>query len=317
MLQIFTKIILIFVLLCFSLEASAEMKILVSPKGNHASFWTNVGQGAVAAGKELGAEITIRGPKFENDYEGQARIIRFGIAKDFDAIVLAPTHDQYLEEALMQAIEKGIKVVLVDSGLDSAFQLPLVASDNSMGGSMAAEYLGSLLDESGKVILARHLEGHVSTQKREQAFKDTLSTHYPQLAIAAEPYVGLSRGEAYYVIKAHLKEQKIDGIFCDSEEASLGIIKALKDMPAGDKPKFIGFDFNQTIHDAIQDGIMDATIVQNPYQMGYQGTLLANRMINDQDVPTQHFTDLLLVTRENISTPAVQQVIGQYLPASE
>ena len=113
------------------------------------------------------------------------------------------------------------------------------------------------------------------------------------------------------------QEQEVDGIFCDSEEASLGVLKVLLELPDAGKLIFIGFDYNKVIEQSILEGVMEATIVQNPYQMGYKGVLLACELLQGKGVAAQVFTDLVLVTRENLFSPEVQNVIRQYVPVKQ
>ena len=182
---------------------------------------------------------------------------------------------------------------------------------------MAADYIAFLLGNSGKVILARHIEGHNSTMEREKVFLDTLASNYSQIAVVADPYVGASKGKAYHAVSTLLREQQVDAIFCDSEEASLGILLALSEKPGRNKPKFIGFDFNETIREAILSGEMSGTFVQNPYQMGYQGVTSAHRLLNSEEVAANTFTEVLLITSKNIESMEVQKVVKQYLSPQE
>lgn len=174
-------------LLLFTSVASAlaEAKVLVIPKGSQASFWKHLGDGALQAGKDIGLTVVIRGPKVENQHDAQVRIINFGIQQKFDAIILAPNHEDVTASVLAEAVAQGIRIVLVDSDMTSEHHSSLIASNNGGAGRMAADYIASILGNSGKVILARHIEGHRSTMKREQVFLDTLVSKYPHISVVA------------------------------------------------------------------------------------------------------------------------------------
>ncbi|BHH82491.1 substrate-binding domain-containing protein [Desulforhopalus sp. 52FAK] len=308
------QIFLLHLFLCISVSnALAVTKVLVIPKGSRASFWKNLGYGALHAGREFGLTVSIRGPRYEDNHNAQTYIVDYGIKNQYDAIVLAPNHEAIAADILNEAVANNIRIVLVDSDMTSEHHSTLVASDNDMAGKMAANHIATILGNSGRIILARHIRGHGSTQKREEAFLDTLQTNFPKIKVIADPYVGASKGEAFHVILGLLNQETIDAIFCDSEEASLGILKALKNIAKENRPRFIGFDFNETIRQAIIRGDMDATIVQNPYQMGYKAVTIANQLIENQDVPEKVYTDLILVTQENIESSKVLKVINQYL----
>ncbi|WP_163338546.1 substrate-binding domain-containing protein [Desulfopila sp. IMCC35008] len=303
---------------CTATAIYAKHEVLVIPKGEKATFWALVSEGAMKAGRTLGVEVTVRAPFSENHHDAQLHIIEYGIKQKVDAIVLAPNHESATAPALKHAVEKGIKVVLVDSDMTSSYHTCVIASNNAIAGKMAADHLAALIGNSGKVILARHIKGHASTQKREQSFLETLVSEYPQIQVVADPYVGASMGEAYRTMSYLLRDQPdVKGIFSVGEEASLGILRALNEGRYTSEIKFIGFDFNVTVREALFSNGMDATILQNPFQMGYMGVEIANRLILEEKVEPLLYTDMLLVSKENMFTPEVQRIIRYYLEPKE
>jgi ABC-type sugar transport system substrate-binding protein len=54
---------------------------------------------------------------------------------------------------------------------------------------------------------------------------------------------------------------------------------------------------------------MDATIAQDPHQIGYLGVKTAHRLIQNKPVAEKIYTDTVLITAENIHTDAVGQFI--------
>lgn len=304
--------------LCTATTIYANHEVLVIPKGEKATFWTLVSEGAMKAGKALGVEVTVRAPFAEDQHDAQVLIIEYGIQQKVDAIVLAPNHESATALALKKAVEKGIKVVLIDSDMTTSHHACVVKSNNAIAGKMAADHLAALIGQSGKVILARHIQGHASTQKREQSFLQTLVSEYPQIQVVAAPFVGASKGEAYRMIKELLRDHPdVQGIFSVGEEASLGILRALNEGQYTSKIKFIGFDFNAAIREALFSNGMDATILQNPFQMGYMGVEMANKLILEEKVKPLLYTDMLLVSKESMFTPEVQHILRHYLEPKE
>lgn len=289
--------------------AFANTRVLVIPKGSTATFWEIVGQGALQAGKELGISVTIRGPHSEDKRQAQINIVEYGIKQKFDAIVLAPNHVDKTAPALKRAVATGIKVVLIDSAMTSAYHSSFIESDNYRAGQVAAEHIASMVEGSGKVILARHIKGHASTFQREKGFMDTITSTYPDIHVVADPYVGRSTGEAYHFFSDLLRKLTgIEAIFAVNEETTIGILRAIKSREFQPKIKFMGFDFNPAIRSALLDNIMSATIVQNPFHMGYLGVKTAVQLTRNEQVPSKINTGLIMVTRENINSAEVKKV---------
>jgi ribose transport system substrate-binding protein len=314
----FTRICALHILfiLFFTTHVWGRTKILVIPKGTQATYWQSVVAGARQAGEDLGVEVTIRAPFTETQHESQLRIIDFGIRQGFKAIVLAPNHKELVVPALEKAAAQGIKIVLIDSGTHSSYHAPLICSDNYAAGKMAANYIASQIGDSGKIILVRHMSGHLSTSNREQAFIDTIGTDHPGLKIVEDPYVGSSQGEAYHRILEILKQVRdVDGIFAVGEEVTLGTLRALEDSENKMVQRdimVIGFDLNTIILNALRDHTLRATILQNPERIGYLGVETASRLIQGEVVPDQIYTELMLITDENIDTDQAQEAVGRY-----
>src|SRR5574341_1324719 len=97
--------------------AKSQPQILVSPKGLVHNFWVTVKAGADSAGKELGAEIIWKGPAQETDIAGQIAILEDYINKRVDAIVLAACDTKALNSLIDRAMDNGIPVITIDSGV--------------------------------------------------------------------------------------------------------------------------------------------------------------------------------------------------------
>src|SRR5437879_6239269 len=117
-------------LLCFCLllggcrEAQEKiLRILLIPKGLTHQFWQSILRGAQRAARDLAAkgikvEIIWDGPLRESDSLAQIRIIDRRISTEVDGIILAPQHSRTLIAPVKRAIDAGIPVVIIDSGLD-------------------------------------------------------------------------------------------------------------------------------------------------------------------------------------------------------
>jgi ribose transport system substrate-binding protein len=124
----------------------------VIPKGTTHEFWKSVHAGAAQAAKEAGnVEIFWKGPLQENDTDGQINVVQEFITKKVDGLVLAPLDSQALIGSVKDAREHGIPTVIFDSGLgDEGVIVSFVATDNYVGGALAARRLAEVLGEQPK-----------------------------------------------------------------------------------------------------------------------------------------------------------------------
>ena len=125
--------------------------IAVLPKGVGHQFWLTVRAGADAAGEEFNANIVWNGPDKETEIAKQINIVQDMISRRVDAIVMAACDENALVDVINQAMDAGIPVITIDSGVKSDRPLSFVATDNVAAARMAAETLADLIGEKGEV----------------------------------------------------------------------------------------------------------------------------------------------------------------------
>lgn len=322
-----TLAILLSILFATTAPAAADKiyRIAVIPKGATHEFWKAVHAGAIKAQRELAekgikVEIIWKGPLKEDDRDQQIQVVENFMTRRVDGMVLAPLDSQALVAPVANATKTGIPVVIIDSDLKSDKHISFVATDNYQGGCLAAEHLAKLLDGKGNVILLRYAVGSASTEAREAGFLDTLKKHPGLKLVSSDQYGGATRETAYQASQNLLNRyrREVNGVFAPNESTAIGMTKALRDLgKGGGKVKMVGFDANaQSLVDLKQNDVQ-GIIVQNPFRMGYDGTLAVMKNLQGQPVEKRVDTGVTLVTLENMEQPAIKELIhpplDQYL----
>jgi ribose transport system substrate-binding protein len=209
-----------------------KWRVMVIPKGTTHVFWKTIHAGAVKAAQELGnVEVIWQGPQKEDERSQQIQLVQNAIASGVDGIVLAPLDSKALVKPVEEAVAKGIPVVIIDSGLESAKIVSYVATDNYNGGILAARRLGELLKGQGKIVLLRYAIGSASTEEREKGFTDTIAGDFPGIAFLSDTeYAGATSDTAQQKgqnLVTRFRGQ-IDGIFCPNESSTVGMLRALE-----------------------------------------------------------------------------------------
>ena len=296
----------------------AQIKVLVVPKGTQTVFWKNVAAGAQKAGGELGIQVTYRGPLSQDQHQAQVHIVEFGIRKHYDAIVLAPNHVELPAPALKAAVARGIKVVLIDSNMNSHHHTSFIESNNYEAGEKAADYAAGLINGAGNLALVRFMQHHASTHEREQGFIDRLEARYPHVSLTAQVRGGSTVGSAYHCVSKLLAQSpSMEVIFSVNEPTTMGALRALRERHLQEKIKLIGFDSNTEINKAILSGEMAATIAQDPFNIGYMGVITAHRLVQGEAVPPRIHTDTVLIDAGNYHTAKVAEIIRSNTPPVE
>ena len=302
---------------CGKKSDGKTFSIAVIPKGTTHEFWKSIHAGAMKAQQELAAkgvavEVIWKGPLREDDRDQQIQVVENFTSRKVSGIVLAPLDSQALVNPVVNAVQAGVPVIVMDSGLKSDKQISFVATDNFKGGQLAGEHMAKLLGGKGNVILLRYAVGSASTEEREKGFLETLGK-FPEIKlISADQYAGPTRETSYQASQNLLNRfgNEVNGIFCVNENSTIGMTKALRDIgKAGGKVKMIGFDSgSQSVLD-LKNGDVQALTVQNPLLMGYLSVTEMVKHLQGEKVESRIDTGVVLVTPENMEQPDIKELL--------
>jgi ribose transport system substrate-binding protein len=291
-----------------------RLSFAVIPKGTTHEFWKSVHAGAVNAANELGdIEILWKGPLLENDRDGQISVVQDFVTKQVDGICLAPLDKQALVDAVKDAHDAKIPVLIFDSALqDESLIVSYVATDNYKGGQLAAKTLGEALGGTGNVVMLRYNPGSESTEQREQGFLDGLKADFPDIQVlSSDEYAGTtpesSLDKATQVLNKHKGE--VNGIFAVCEPNAAGVLKALEETGLATKVKFVAFDPNNELIQGMESGKVHGIVLQDPVRMGYEAVKTLAAHLNGEKVEKRIGTGEYVATPKNMATPEMIKLL--------
>lgn len=284
--------------------------------GGGYTFWAAVGQGAKEAADRLGISVYFRGPPDENSPDAQEKIVQAIEGMHCKGLVLAPDAPQRAFD-VVRLKDKGVPTVYIDRDFGDGNAVAVVATDNYRAGRLAGQRLAAALDNKGRVAVFHMKRGVSSTDERERGFIDAARS--AGLTIAAEEWIGNSVGEARRnALRALAKmEQPVDGLFTPNESTTRATLVALREAHLGGRVRLVGFDMSPEFVVALKDGTLFGVVMQQPFQMGYQGVTIAYRAAQGL-FPEQRQIDTgtLFVTADTLGTPGVACALAPYFPDS-
>jgi len=281
-----------------------DVKILVSMKGPGGGnpFWAAVERGALEKGKELGVEVIVLAPPAESDVQAQIAQVEDQIAKGVSAIAIAPTDPAALRPVLEKAQAQGVKVLFIDTKGD----LPgatFIGTNNELGAKLGADYLCQNLPKGSKVAILQGIITQSTGKARAEGARAGLTAC--GMNIVAELSAEWDRAKATSVMEDILtRHPDIQGLFASNDNMALGAVEALKNAGVNDKVIVVGFDANPDAAAAILAGEMEATVAQNPYNMGAFGVENALKLVKGETIPEVIDTGTELVTKDNAANYA-------------
>ncbi len=275
--------------------------------------------GAQRAADEFDVELKWEGTVTETEIAEQTKIIENMINLGVDAIALAPLNNQAQRKPVQSAVDNGIPVVIFDSSIDGDAHSSFIATDNTLGGALGAQFIDEQTPSKGKIIVFRFVQGTASTTKRSEGFIQAAKAAGHE--IVADPYSesGTLEGSKSVVantFERYIKDGKleIDGIFAANLTATLGVSSAIDDLRDGGIEvdlTFVGFDSSKKLVEEVQSGKIDALIVQSPEKMGYLAVKTALAVSKGEAVAPLIDTGVEVVTAERLKNePAIRTLVG-------
>ena len=291
--------------------STATIRVSLVAKGT-SDYWTLVKNGAVAAGKELGAEVNYNAPDTENEGDKQLNQLTAAVNDKPSGVGFAPQDGaQDGAPAIMdQAKAANIPVVAFDTPLkNSDVPIATIASDNEGIGGQAAEELSKLIGGKGKVAMV--IQGVTGTAAlRRDGFVNWMKANAPDIQVVdiqnGEADPAKSRDKAQSILQAN---PDLVGFAGTSDYSTIAIADEV--AAKGMKVKVVGVDASPDVLTLLSEGKIDGIVTQNPYQIGYKTvqTLVAAAK---GTMPTEKVivSESVWVTKANMDDPEVKQVLG-------
>jgi ribose transport system substrate-binding protein len=281
-------------------------------------FYVTMHHGAQAAAKAVGAELVYQGAA-EWNVSLQVPVLDAVIARKPDAIMIAPTDKVQLIAPLKKAHDAGIPIVCVDTFIgtgvfqtgsgDADFPISYVASDNVLGGRMAARALAAAIGEKGKVYVSNVKPGISTTDQREEGFKDEMKK-YPGVQVLETQFNDDDANKAAAQVQAVFgRVPDLAGVFGANLFSASGTANGVTQAGQAGKIKIAGFDAPESMVAQLKDGTFTLTIAQHPAEIGYFGYITAFAHVTDNPVPAAIGTGFTVMTAANIDDPKVSRFL--------
>jgi ribose transport system substrate-binding protein len=250
-------------------------------------------------------------PTRANDVQRQIALLEKIVARHYQGIVLSPDETLALRTPVERLLAKHIPIVVVGTelGIARGGNLSYVLNDEVAGGQLAARRLGLILGGEGTVAILGLDPKLSSITLRERSFEETLASEFPRIRVVARR-IGLTNvPQEQQVAEELLQSGPVpDALVALSAESTRGAYYALVEFNKTPAIKLIGFD--QDLLPPIRTGGLDSVVAQNTYEMGQRAMELLYGKLHGEVGPDRVVVEPSLVTRENIDSPAIQQIFS-------
>jgi ribose transport system substrate-binding protein len=273
-------------------------------------FHQAIACGARAAADELGVGVEIQAAANYAATE-QIPLLNSVLATGPAAIVLDPTSSTSLVAPLADAASQGVTIVAVDTTVDDPSMLTAeVATDNFQVGVETAKALVELLDgRTGSVAQINSIPGISTVDARIAGFESEIAKH-PGLTYIGNQFAREDVAQAQQafgsLISAH---PDLVGVVAQSNNPAIGIAGGIRAAGVADQVVAVGVDADPPEIDALRERLLDALVIQQPWEMGYQGVTQAVAALRGEPVTTPIGTGTVTATTETIDDPEVARFL--------
>ena len=293
---------------------AVQHKVWFVAKSMDTAFWLSAFAGANAAKAEYNVDLTIVGPETEEDYEQQNAYIAQAVEQGADAIVFSAISYTENAAAIDAAADAGLKIVVIDSDVDSRKVSARIGTDNLQAGLMTAAAVLDTEMETLYVGIVNFDLGSRNGQEREQGLRETLSSDERvrgiyTVNVAATPTAAQTGAEI--LLHDHPEINALVGL---NEPLAVGTVRAVAALGLSGTVRVVGFDTNLECIDCMRSGTVSALIVQNPYAMGYLGVETAWELLEGGRGGSEELLDTAttIVTGENMFTTESQKALFSF-----
>ena len=281
---------------------TSRYKVALIAKSTGMEFWNSVFTGAQAAATEYNIELTVTAPDDEEDYKTQNTLIENAVEEGARAIIFSAIDYEANAAAIDAAAQAGVLIINIDSQVNSEHVSAYIGVDNYGAGRMAAQSALDGVSGQLRVGLVNYEVNGANGRDRAAGACDAFEQSGRAEVIATvqtHPNSEDARRDALEMLRDH---PEINVLIALNEPSGVGTARAVHQMQRSDDLWLVAFDSNLETVDALQNGAVDALVVQNSYSMGYFGVQSAYRLLAGQgsSVDTDNVASAAVITRDNM-----------------
>jgi ribose transport system substrate-binding protein len=238
---------------------------------NSSDFWTIARRGTEKADQELD-NVTVEFILPDGSAASQKSKLDDLLARGVNGIAISPVDPVNQVTMLNDAAAKTV-VVTQDSDAPNSNRLCYVGTDNVAAGRMAGELIKEALPNGGKIMLFVGKKDAQNAKERAQGIQEALKGSKVEIIDTRADDTDRARAQqnAADTLTKYPDVAALVGLWSYNGPAILNAVKAAGKTG---QVKIICFDEEDPTLAGIKDGAIFATVVQQPYEFGYQSVKL-------------------------------------------
>jgi ribose transport system substrate-binding protein len=270
---------------------------------NSSDFWNIAEKGVIKAEKEFGVDVEMFRP-LKGEVSDQQRFLEDITVMGFSGAAISPINPDAMTNVLDKVAGK-VPVITHDSDAPKSKRIAYVGTNNVVAGRAAGEAALKALEASGKKGgKVAMFVGRIDMQnsiERKQGVEEILAKR-GDLEILPVFLDNADRAKAKKNVEDALVRYPdlvlTIGLWSYNGPVIAGTVR---ESARADKPVIISFDEEEEVLKAVQEGLVYATIVQKPFEFGYQSIRLLHEATSGKEVPKVYDTGIDTIGKDNVT----------------
>lgn len=266
-------------------------------------YWKKAEAGMKEAAEKYDVDIeTIDIEQLDSDKYIYA--LREAVAANSEGILAVGWRYDDIEPEIKKIIDAGTPVIYIDTDIEDSSRLCFIGSDNYEAGKLAGEEIVRVTGGQGCVGILR-MTSVENQEKRLRGIEDALKD-YPDLKLVNvnDEFTetdSVNKNVSMKRIQDMLeKYPDMTAVIGTNAYETVAVGAVVEAMGCSDRIRIVGFDDNEETMDYIKKHIIDATIVQQPEKMGYNGVKLLTEIAEGKTIENSEiYTDLTVIRADD------------------
>ena len=282
--------------------------VAVIIRGKNIEDWGIIKAGMEQASLERNINLRFISLLEENNVEEQKKHIQKEFDSGTDAIIISPADYEELS-TIIENVNKKIPVVLFESKINSKENIAYISSDNYSLGQKLAEEIIRNGNTRNKLIIAENNFNYSSINERYNGFLDEIKYSKNTYELISLPK---DDSMLYSTIKNIIEEDE-DAVLVSLETSSLEAIgkakKYLMNSNINNNIEVYGIGRTSTIISLIEEKLINATIIQNDFNIGYLSIETAVDKLENTKLDSKINIEYTVINRENMYYKENQKIL--------
>lgn len=277
-----------------SSDSCAGVRIGLAVNTLRDDFQNQIKQAAEEQAKSRGATLLVADAK--GDSATQVNQVQDFLTQQIDVLIYIPAGADAASVPVKAAHDAGVKVVALDRNPPDEPADTFIATDSVAAAKELGDWVVEQTGGEGKVAILQGQIGTTPEMDRDEGFNKALEAA-PGLEVVAKQTANWAQDKAYDVATDMLQvNPDISVFFGRSDGMALGAAQAVKSAGIDPRPLIVGFDGDFAGIEAVKDGDIAATMVQQTQEMGRQSVDSACAFADGESVDELQLLDAFLLT---------------------